>query len=194
VLSEFDLINNPRRGIVSISMRCCHLQHKGETWTLDLRDEQAQIRDAAGKVRGEYPRTEVNDLFLMPSFSESIKQFRAAIDGEMWFFDVAKDDLKQIKAYLNQSLASGGIDAMLPVRNRGFRDLLIGLAAIVVGVGVTVASYLNAAQKPEGGEYSIVYGAVLFGIIMFGKGIYGLVRYQALKKLLESNPGGEQSS
>lgn len=52
-----------------LAMRCCHLEHKGETWNLVLEDNGAEIRDAGGNVRAVYTREEAAQQFLLPSFS-----------------------------------------------------------------------------------------------------------------------------
>jgi hypothetical protein len=171
-------------------MRCCHLEHKGEAWTLDLGDDRAEIRDAAGNVRGEYTPTEAAEQFLLPIFSESVKQFRALIDGELWYFDVPRDGLQQIKAYRDRAVVTVGPEAVRAVRNQALRDSLIGLGGVVAGVVLTVGSFLRAAQNPDGGGYVITYGLILFGLVMLGKGVYGFLRYGQLQKLSQVNKDG----
>jgi hypothetical protein len=84
------------------------LSSKGEPWTLDLSDEKAEVRDAAGQVRATSTRDEAAEQFLMPSLSESIKQFRVPVDCELGYFDVAKPELKEIKAYIDRALVAAG--------------------------------------------------------------------------------------
>ncbi len=174
-----------------IQMRCCHLQHKGETWTMELGEEHAEIRDATGTVRCEFSRQEAAEQFLLPSFSQSIKQFRAPVSGQLWYFDVPRDDLKRIKAYVDQSVVSAGPQAVRSVRNRALRDLLIGVGGLAVGIALTVASFLHAAQNPNAGEYVVTYGLMLFGLVMIGKGVYGHVRYSQLRKLSQTQTSGD---
>lgn len=175
---------------MQVPMRCCHLKHKGEAWVLDLGDEGAEVRDASGGVRAQFTREEAAEAFLLPSFSESIKRFRVPVDGELWYFDVAKNDLKEIKAYINQAVVASGPEAVVAVRNRAIRDGLIGLGGVAAGVALTLGSFFNAAQNPGGGEYVVTYGLVLAGLIMIGKGIYGFVRYGQLKKMSQDQAGG----
>ncbi len=137
---------------MQVPMRCCHLKHKGEAWVLDLGAEGAEVRDASGDVRAQFTREEAAESFLLPSFSESIKQFRVPVDGELWYFDVAKNDLKEIKAYINQAVVAAGPEAVVAVRNRAIRDGLIGLGGVAAGVALTLGSFFNAAQNPVGGR------------------------------------------
>jgi hypothetical protein len=164
-------------------MRCCHRKHKGERWVLDLGDEDAEVRDASRDVRAQFTHEEAAGKFLLPSFSESIKQFRVPIDGELWYFDVEKSDLKEIKTYINQAVVAAGPEAVAAVRNVAIRDSLIGLACVAAGVGLTALSFVQAAQNPQEGRYVVTYGLILGGLVMLGKGVYGFVRYGQLKKM-----------
>jgi hypothetical protein len=166
-------------------MKCCHLKHKNEVCTLDLNDDGAQIRDAAGNVRAQFTRDQAAQ-FLLPSFSETVKQFRAPVDGELWYFNVARDDLKQIKAHIEQAVVAAGPEAVSTVRNRAIRDALIGLGSVGLGVALTVGSDSHAGQDPQGGEYFVTLGLVLFGLVMIGKGVYGFLRYRQLQKLSQT--------
>jgi len=101
----------------------------------------------------------------------------------MWYFDVAKRDLAEIKTYLNESVVAAGPEAVRAVRNRALRDLLIGIVAVLLGIGLTVASFL-AAENEEDGRFYVTYGAILFGLVMAGKGIWGFAQYGKLQRLL----------
>jgi hypothetical protein len=178
--------------IVKLDLRCCHRKHEGEVWTLVLQNDYAEVLDEEGEVRAKYERGDTPEHLLLPSFSESIKQFRAQIDGEMWYFDAAKRDLAEIKTYLDESVVAAGPEAVRAIRNRALRDLLIGIAAVVVGIGVTVASYL-AAENAEDGRFYVTYGAVIFGLVMVGKGIWGFVQHGKLQKMLQEREEEEDS-
>jgi len=151
-------------------MRCCHVKHKAEAWTLDLSDEGAEIRDAAGDLRSRFTREEAASEFLLPSFSESIKQFRAPVEGELWYFDVVKNDLKEIKAYINQGRGGCWPRGGAGVRNVAIRDGLIGLACIAAGVGLTVWSIVRAAQNPKTRDTSSPTGSSSSGSSCWGRG------------------------
>jgi hypothetical protein len=166
-------------------MRCRHRKHKGEVWLLVLNKAFARVRDEDDEIRAEYDREETPHCLLLPSFSESIKHFRVAIDGEMWPFEVDKRDLKDIKDYLNESVVVAGPEAIRAVGQRALRDLLVGLALSVVGIGVTVGTLAYAASSPEGGQYIITHGLIVCGLVMVGKGIYGFVRQSHLQKLAQ---------
>jgi hypothetical protein len=178
---------------VPVQMRCCHLKHKGEMWTLDLTEDGAVVQDAGSNVRAEFTREEAAESFLFPSFSESIKQFRIPIEGELWYFDVAKEDLKQIKSFVDQAVVAVGPEAVGAVRNTAIRDTLIGIGGVIGGTVLTLGSFFKAAENADGGEYIVTYGLILVGLIAIGKGIYGFVRYGQLKQLSLSHSEANQA-
>jgi hypothetical protein len=166
-------------------MRCVDKKRKGEVWTLDLDDGKAVVRRPAGDPVGEFSPEEAVERFQMPSFSESIKYFGVLLGEEMHRFDVAKSDLNQIRLFINRTIAAAGPEAVQAVRNKAIRDTLIGAGCIVVGVVLSLGSFLAAANKPEGGTYYIAYGLPFFGLIMVGKGVYGFIQHRHLQQLAE---------
>jgi hypothetical protein len=57
------------------------------------------------------------------------------------------------------------------------KNMVVGAVCCIIGIVVTVGTYLNAASSPTGGRYIIAWGAMLFGGIMFLRGVF-----QVLKK------------
>jgi hypothetical protein len=51
------------------------------------------------------------------------------------------------------------------------RQMAIGLAWCIGGIAVTVATYAMAANGPGGGTYVVAWGAIIFGMIRFFKGL-----------------------
>jgi hypothetical protein len=176
---------------MSVTLRCVDKQRKGEVWTLELEDHKAVIRRPTGDVAGAFSPADAVERFQMPSFSESIKYFGVRLGDELHRFDVAKSDLKQIKLFINRTIAAAGPEAVQAVRNKAIRDALIGAACIVAGIVLSLGSFLAVADKPEGGTYYVAYGLPLFGLIMVGKGIYGFMQHGQLKQLTEISNSGQ---
>jgi hypothetical protein len=170
---------------VAVEMRCCHVKHKGEIWHLDLGGEGATIRDAAGNVRAEFTPEQAAAAFTLPSFSESIKQFRAPINGEEWYFDVGKEGLKEIRAFMDAGVVAAGPEALKSLRSKAIRDLLVGAAMAVGGAVLSVMSFQQAANNPQGGTYYVTYGLVIAGLVALGRGGYQLSRHNRLKQIAE---------
>lgn len=112
----------------------------------------------------------------------------------MWYFDMGRTGLKQIKTYMDQAVVAAGPQAVRAVRNRALRDTLIGLGGAALGTVLSIGSYLHAAQAPGGGEYFVNYGVILFGLIMIGKGVKGFLRYGQLQKLSQTQPNNRMDA
>jgi hypothetical protein len=56
------------------------------------------------------------------------------------------------------------------------RDLIVGFICFVIGSGLTLASYANAASKPGGGSYLVWYGLIIGGLAGMFRGITALAR------------------
>jgi len=168
---------------MAIQLRCVDKDLKDEKWTLELNDDQVVVRDASGKPAAQFPAAETASRFQMPSFSENVKYFGVVIGDQYRRFDVSKEGLKEIRGYKNQLTAAAGPEAVRAVRNKAIRDALIGVGCAIGGVVLTMEGYRAAAQKPEGGEFKIAYGLVLFGLVMLGKGVYGYLQYSQIQRL-----------
>lgn len=57
------------------------------------------------------------------------------------------------------------------------KNMVVGALWCIIGIVVTVVTYLAAASSPTGGRYLIAWGAILFGGIQFLRGLF-----QVLKK------------
>lgn len=168
---------------MTVQLRCMDKDRKGESWTLDLDGDPVTVTAPDGQVMMSLPPDVVVKFFQLPSFSESIKYFSIQFGTQLRSFDVSKEDLKQIKALINRSLAAAGPEAIAAVKKKAIRDVLIGVGGIIAGIGLTVAGFVVAAQKPEGDKVTITFGLVIFGLVMVGKGIYGFQQYRQLTKM-----------
>lgn len=170
---------------MAIQMTCVDKDAKNEQWSLDLDGETVTVRNAAGETAAEYTHDIAAEQFRMPSFSESIKYLGINMGDGMRQFQVDKAGIKQIEQYLLAYVVAAGPEAVNAMKNVAIRDTIIGVALAIVGVVITVMSYQAAANNPEGGSYTITYGLVLFGLIMFGKGIYGFIQWSQMKSMAE---------
>jgi hypothetical protein len=144
------------------------------------------VRDASGASVAEFTPEEAVGHFQLPSFSENVKYFGIALGNSVRRFDVSRDGLQEIKGLINRLIHAAGPEAMLEIRNRAIRNMLLGIACAVGGVALSAASYRTAANKPEGGKYTVTYGLVFFGVAMLCKGIYGFMQYNQVRSLAES--------
>lgn len=171
---------------MAVELRCVDRDRKGEIWSLDIGTEKVVVRDASGTAAAEFTPEEAVGRFQMPSFSENVKYFGIALGDPIRRFDVSKDGLREIKGLINRMIQTSGPEAVAALRNRALRNILLGVACAVGGVALSVASYREAANKPEGGKYTVTYGLVLFGIAMFCKGVYGFIQYNQIRSMAEA--------
>lgn len=62
------------------------------------------------------------------------------------------------------------------VRKRALRQIMIGLALLVVGLVVTVATYSHASSSQTGGTYIVAWGPIVFGALGALRGFLLLTR------------------
>lgn len=55
------------------------------------------------------------------------------------------------------------------VRAKGRRDMILGAGCFALGLAVTVLTYEYASRN--GGRYTLAYGAMLWGVIWFTRGV-----------------------
>jgi hypothetical protein len=63
------------------------------------------------------------------------------------------------------------MDELAEARSAAQRMVYIGLAILVVGIVITVWTY---AAAEEGGQFTVVYGAIIIGAIRMGQGLFYL--------------------
>lgn len=70
-------------------------------------------------------------------------------------------------------------------RKKAVKEFAIGLAAAILGAGISFASY-NSARPGE--TYTVYTGVIVLGVIYACKGAFGLVFPMGLKKSKEEQP------
>ena len=56
-------------------------------------------------------------------------------------------------------------------RKAGRKDMIWGALWFIGGSLVTLITYSNASSSPSGGRYTVAYGAIIFGLIQFFRGV-----------------------
>ena len=57
--------------------------------------------------------------------------------------------------------------------NHGGRQILVGLALLILGIAITAGTH-SAASRGGGGTYIVAYGPIVVGVITLFKGIFNL--------------------
>lgn len=58
---------------------------------------------------------------------------------------------------------------------QGLKQLLIGLALLILGIAITAGTH-SAASRSGGGTYVVAYGPIVFGAITMFKGLFNLMQ------------------
>ena len=171
--------------MTTIGLRCVDKDHKDQMWSLELDDDRAVFTDSAGVVAALVYPEEAASVFQMPSFSDSIKYFGLMTETRLWQFDVDKAGPKQIREFINRTIAAAGPEAVAAVRKKAVRDLAIGGAGVLGGVAASVLTYAKAASNPQGVSYFVFHGVVIFGLIMLGKAVVGFRQHARLRSMTQ---------
>jgi hypothetical protein len=76
-------------------------KHQGDTWELQLGEEEALLVDSEQRVMAVLPRHEAAERFVFPSFWQSVTNLGILTDeGKVAWFRPKKSAIKQIKYYL----------------------------------------------------------------------------------------------
>lgn len=164
-----------------MTLECMKKGHKKEIWELKIKDEDTiDIHNPAGELVDSFDRGAVVNDFVLPSFVQSVPYSNIPLSGELWAFKISKGDTRKIKQFIDQSVVSDGADSIDSVRKTAMRDLLIGIPLALVGIGISVASFVAASGGAEGGRYTLTTGMIGVGLFWAGKGLYGLNRHKKL--------------
>ena len=60
------------------------------------------------------------------------------------------------------------------VRKRAIRQILVGVALVVIGVIVTAVTYHAASNNPSGGTYLVMWGPIAVGALTIFRGFHAL--------------------
>jgi uncharacterized membrane protein YiaA len=58
-------------------------------------------------------------------------------------------------------------------KKQSFKNMLLGLGLMIVGIAVTAGTYAAAASSRGGGRYVVTWGLIIFGGLRFFKGLMG---------------------
>lgn len=55
--------------------------------------------------------------------------------------------------------------------SEGNGQIIAGVALLVLGLIITVATYSSASSSPSGGTYIVAYGPIIFGVVSIFRGL-----------------------
>jgi hypothetical protein len=153
--------------------------HADEVWHLERIGDDVVLYDAKGVEEVRFPaRAAVRRIqfpYLLGLFPLDI--FIAGRNRRDLWFKCPPETKKAVKAFIKSCIGADPKGAVAHARAESIRDLVLGVLALVVGIGVTVASI---AYGGAGGVYVVTTGLIAVGVVGVIKGYTGLIRAAAL--------------
>ena len=172
--------------MAQIVLRCKDKRFPKGDWLLAVDNTGATLTDSEGVTRAVFPHAEAAERFILPSFWQSIKDLGVRADsGDIIWFIPKASGIGQIKTYLDGTLAAQGSEAIRAFRRRGWLLVLVGGGITGMAIFVMVASMARAFGNPQGGEYYVTIGSIVFGLIVLSRGIAALTRASRAVRALE---------
>ncbi len=129
------------------------------------------------------PHAEANDRFTLPSFWRSIKSIGLRMpDGLTVEFEPDSRSVAKVKEYLEEAIASQGIEAVRRLRKRGWINVLTGLGVILIGLSLlALQKWLGVENR---GPAYVAAGLVLGGIGEIAWGFSAVIRARRVRRRL----------
>jgi hypothetical protein len=155
---------------------------EGEWWVEADRDEMS-LYDPDDRLVCRILHAEANRRFALPSFWMSVKKITFTTDKNLVIrFEPDPDDLRAVRAYLDDVLLEGGSGAIRKVRTRAWLAVALGLLLFLGSVGAFIATqYVFVGRRARRTWRPFILGAIV-GLILLGLGIAGLWRARRLDR------------
>lgn len=62
------------------------------------------------------------------------------------------------------------------------KHAIYGLIWLIAGLTLTIGTFILTVSNDSGGVYLITYGAIIWGAIEFGRGLFGYLHFKLLQK------------
>jgi hypothetical protein len=167
---------------MSIEFRCAESGRTNDVWNINITPGHAAIIGPRGEELTRLTPDQAAGVFQFPSFSDNIAKFGLRDGDRTVRFNVSKEGLAQLRSFIDRVIVAQGPEVVLEFKAKAMKSIAIGTAALLGGVGVSVAGYLLAANNPNGGRYTVFYGLAIFGVITFVKGVQNFNHYSKLAR------------
>lgn len=160
--------------MASVRLICTTKPYAGEEWILKRVRRGLLLLDVEDEKVTLIPNGDAGLRIQFPSFWAS--QSALVIEtgkGKLFAFEPKAKTLEKVKALIQDCTGSDPGAAASAYRSMATRDLLIGSASFLFGVGVTCAGFFLA--NPDGRFY-VLTGFIVVGLIEIVRGIYYAIK------------------
>jgi len=146
--------------------------HEGQVWQLRRTAAGFDLCDEAGELVAAIPAAEATYRFRFPSFWASVTYLEVLTpEAGTFYFKPEKATVAAVREQVDEALGLDPAAAAKALRRKAWPALGGGLLMLVIGVGLTVAGYLNAVAKPQGGTYYVTTGLIGVGLFATCRGL-----------------------
>jgi hypothetical protein len=151
-------------------------------WIFEPFEEGMNLRDPARKVVCWFAHRDAESRFTLPSFWRSIKKIGFKLnDGSTLWFEPQREAVSAVKDYLDEALASQGMEALQGMRSKGWLNFLSGIGLIVVASGLF--AIFKVLELRRGAFYAPV-GILIFALGQMAWGLHAVFRTGRLMRRL----------
>jgi hypothetical protein len=159
--------------------------HPKGRWTFEPFKDGMNLRDPAGKVVCWFAHRDAEGRFALPSFWRSIKKIGFQLNGGSTLsFEPEREAVSAVKDYLDEALASQGIEALDRMSKKGWLNFLSGIALLVVSVGLFALFKVLEFRR---GAFYAPAGLFILGLGQTAWGIHTVFRVGKLRRRLRKS-------
>lgn len=162
-----------------VRLECMTVGHADEVWHLERVGDDVILFDAKGTEEVRFPARAAVRRIQFPTFLGlfPLDIFIAGRNRRDLWFKCPPETKKAVKAFIKNCVGADPKGAVAHARSEAMRDLVLGILALVVGIGVTAASIAFAGSA---GVYVVTVGLIAVGVVGVARGYAGLIRAAAL--------------
>lgn len=159
---------------MSVELQCLAKGCKNDVWAITFDDTPATVLGPDRQPLVRLTPQQAAGVFQMPSGTRNF----ALRDGDRTVeFKISHEGAAEVRSFIGDAMLSPRPRAVVidsddgATRSRAIRDICLGLLLLVGGIGISVGSFLAAANSPNGGRYTILYGAPIVGFVWLMRGL-----------------------
>lgn len=158
---------------MTLRLQCVDKGHEGETWQVDLHQDEFILKNSDEEVVADYSGAEAPKHLVLPRLLGS-RQLAVHTDDGDYHFQVTDDQVTRLNDFVVYSIAHHGVEEVQALRRRGLAFTTGG----VIAAGLAVFAIATGSLLPFG------VAAVLFagGAVATGIGSGSLSRWMEIRR------------
>jgi hypothetical protein len=166
---------------------------QGQPWQLVLDVRTVRLLDLEGREVVVFPREEAERVFQIPGMFQDMdnRNLGLATAEETFWFQPDRDAIRQLEAYLDETLVLQGPDAIEAYQSRARREFVVGVMGLFGGPLAAYYGFLLLGSWHIPGKLALLPIAIaLIGFSQFGRGCRSMLRVSRLRAIEERSLWG----